>query len=582
MYTRYFGLRENPFSIPPDPNYLYLGRSHQEALAHLQFGIVVSGGFGQLTGEVGTGKTLLIRALVEELPDDVEVALILYPVLTVLEFIAAICDELRVTYPSGNKSIKILVDALNQHLLENHAKGRRTVLIIDEAQSLNREVLEQIRLLTNLETTKQKLLHIILIGQPELRSLLGQRDLRQLDQRITTRYRLNALPSQETCDYIVHRCQVAGAKTQLFTNSAMRQIHKLSGGIPRLINIICDRALMGAYALEKPVVDAGLARTAAAEVGVKHPRRYRPRARYLVPMALASMLVALAGWQLPVLLKSITPDEMKAEITKQAEPFSEEQGSPQTSVQVAVQTAELHPQSLPPTVSDVEQAGMVVTIEEATGANQRLVNLLKDPTIVTDSNTAMEGLFLRWGLGYSAQSGGTACKRARNAGLQCIYETGTWNNLRNYNRPAVIELMDTENRRHHMLVSALKTDSVALVLGGKVREFPLSEVDQQWFGKYLLLWNPQRLTRGNLQIGMRGEVVLWLREVLARYKGVSPPVPQSDLFDEELLTQIIEFQKDHHLEADGIVGELTMLQLNSYSPNGRPPLLVDASVFGAE
>ena len=193
MYLQYFGLHENPFSIPPDPHYLYLSRAHQEALAHLQYGLGESGGFVQLTGEVGTGKTLLIRALVERLPEDVDVALILYPVLTVAEFIAAICDELRIPHPGEQASLKELIDALNMHLLQNHAHGRHTVLVIDEAQNLSREVLEQIRLLTNLETTKQKLLQIILTGQPELASLLAQQDLRQLAQRITARFHLVAL-----------------------------------------------------------------------------------------------------------------------------------------------------------------------------------------------------------------------------------------------------------------------------------------------------------------------------------------------------------------------------------------------------
>src|SRR3989344_2534467 len=267
MYLRYFGLRENPFSIPPDPHYLYLSRGHQEAFAHLQYGLGESGGFVQLTGEVGTGKTLLVRALVERLPEFVDVALILYPVLTVAEFVAAICDELCIPRPAKFSTLKQLIDALNAHLLQSHAQGRHTVLIIDEAQNLSREVLEQIRLLTNLETTKQKLLQIILIGQPELSSLLAQRDLRQLAQSITARYRLTALTREETCYYIVHRCRVAGGRASLFNLSAMRRVHALSGGIPRLINIICDRALLGAYTREKTVVDAGLVNRAAAEVG---------------------------------------------------------------------------------------------------------------------------------------------------------------------------------------------------------------------------------------------------------------------------------------------------------------------------
>jgi general secretion pathway protein A len=299
MYLQYFGLYENPFSIPPDPRYLYLSRGHQEALAHLQYGLGESGGFVQLTGEVGTGKTLLIRSLGERLPKDVDVALVLYPVLTVAEFVAAICDDLRVPHPGGQASLKKLIDALNTHLLQSHARGRRTMLIIDEAQNLSREVLEQIRLLTNLETTKQKLLQIILIGQPELVGLLAQPDLRQLAQRITARYRLTALTREETCYYIGHRCRVAGGRALLFNMSAMRRVHALSGGIPRLINIICDRSLLGAYTREKTVVDTGIVNRAAAEIGsFTRSSRWRARAPSAA-VALTAVLIArshLAGW----------------------------------------------------------------------------------------------------------------------------------------------------------------------------------------------------------------------------------------------------------------------------------------------
>jgi general secretion pathway protein A len=215
-------------------------------------------------------------------------------------------------------------------------------------------------------------------------------------------------------------------------------------------------------------------------------------------------------------------------------------------------------------------------------AQKHLSNYLKDARIPTDSDTAMQRLFYRWGIDYDHQSGRTACERALNAGLRCIYDTGTWNNVWTYNRPAVIELVDSDGDRHHVLVSALNRDSVTLALGDSDYDFPLSEVDRYWFGKFLLLWNPQKLNQGNLHYGMRGESVLWLRDVLARYKGASSQMEQSDFFDAKLESQIIEFQKDHHLSADGIVGELTMLKLNSYNPQGRPPMLVDATGTGVE
>ena len=266
MYTAYFGLKEAPFSIAPDPRYLFMSERHREALAHLLYGIGEGGGFVQLTGEVGTGKTTLCRCLLEQVPADVDVALIFNPKLTSLELLATVCDELRVPYSAGTTSLKVLVDALYRHLLDAHARGRRTVLIVDEAQDLSAEVLEQIRLLTNLETTREKLLQIILIGQPELIHLPQHDDLRQLAQRVTARYHLQPFSEDETRAYIRHRLDVAGQRTPIFTDGAVHRVHTRSGGLPRLINVICDRALLGAYASEKREVDARTVNRAAREV----------------------------------------------------------------------------------------------------------------------------------------------------------------------------------------------------------------------------------------------------------------------------------------------------------------------------
>ena len=252
MYTDCFKLSEPPFSLTPDPRFLYMSERHREGLAHLFYGVQQPGGFVQLTGDIGSGKTTLCRCLVKQLPPGTDIALILNPRLTVIELLATVCDELGISYPSEAASIKVLIDALNQRLLESHARSRRTVLIIDEAQNLNEDVLEQIRLLTNLETSKEKLLQIILIGQPELLSLLKRKNLRQLAQRITARYHLLALSRSETYAYIQHRLLVAGRRDPLFTRRAMHCVYRLSGGMPRAINIICDRALLGAYASGYP------------------------------------------------------------------------------------------------------------------------------------------------------------------------------------------------------------------------------------------------------------------------------------------------------------------------------------------
>ena len=265
MYLGYFGLDAAPFSIVPDHRALYMSQSHREAVAHLLYALDQSGGFVQLTGEVGTGKTTVSRYILANLPQDVDVALLLNPRITEKEMLEAICDELSIEY-SSNASQKDLVTRLNDYLLKAHSNGRKTVLILDEAQNLSREVLEQIRLLTNLETSSEKLLQIILIGQPELAQTLSRHDLRQLSQRIVGRFKLLPLNKQETREYIEHRLNICGVQRPLFSSSSVNRIHQLSKGIPRVINVLCDRALLGAYGQSKSKVDRSMVNQASKEV----------------------------------------------------------------------------------------------------------------------------------------------------------------------------------------------------------------------------------------------------------------------------------------------------------------------------
>src|SRR5262245_2640151 len=297
MYTSFFGLHEKPFAITPDPRYLYLSERHAEALAHLLYGINEAGGFIQLTGEVGTGKTTIIRSLLEQLPEHADVALILNPRITPAEFLLTICEELGVPVAEpGRGSVKMLMDLLGHHLLAAHAKGRRVVLIVDEAQNLSAQTLEQVRLLTNLETATTKLLQIILIGQPELRDLLGRPELRQLAQRITGRYHLQPLSSNETLGYVKHRLRVAGSTSEIFTQGALSEAHRLSHGIPRIINVLSDRALLGAFTKEEHRVTGQLVRDAASEVyGRPVPA---PWLKWITIGAVAAgfLLIALGTW----------------------------------------------------------------------------------------------------------------------------------------------------------------------------------------------------------------------------------------------------------------------------------------------
>jgi general secretion pathway protein A len=304
LYPKYFGLSEASFSITPDPQYLFLSEQHREALAHLLYGAGEGGGFVLLTGEVGTGKTTVCRAFLEQLPPEVDVALILNPAVSSIELLRAICDEFRIRVAEQERTSKQLVDRINDFLLQAHANGRRPVLMIDEAQNLRPKVLEQIRLLTNLETPKHKLLQIFLVGQPELRSLLARKGLRQLDQRITARFHLKPLDLRETGDYIRHRLAVGGVERPLFTPTAIRRIHALSAGVPRVINILCDRALLGAYVSRSSHVTPRIVDKSAQEVQGEAALPARRRAPVSVLIA-AGLVVALAGgWWIRGLLEA--------------------------------------------------------------------------------------------------------------------------------------------------------------------------------------------------------------------------------------------------------------------------------------
>src|SRR5688572_17479103 len=370
MYTSFFGLGEKPFAITPDPRYLFMSERHAEALAHLLYGITEAGGFIQLTGEVGTGKTTIVRSLLERMPGHADVAVILNPQLTPVEFVLTICEELGIFMRDEDAgSIKDLVDLLNRRLLEAHAKGRRIVVIVDEAQNLTPATLEQVRLLTNLETGSQKLLQIILIGQPELREVLDRVELRQLAQRITGRYHLAPLSRTETASYVNHRLKVAGAASgEIFSAAALREVHRLSNGIPRIINVICDRALLGAFTQEQHRIGPSLVRAAAGEV---YGRPFNPPWTKLLVGASRAMAVlglALGIWQL---LPNRTSDE-DAIVTATTQPAP-------APAAVEIERAVSEPQPAPPP------------------ATEDIETLLREQPGQTTTETAFTQLFGLWG-----------------------------------------------------------------------------------------------------------------------------------------------------------------------------------------
>jgi general secretion pathway protein A len=266
MYKEYFRLTDLPFSIAPDPRFLFMSERHCEAMAHLMYGVKGEGGIVLLTGEVGTGKTTVCRSLIETLPDGIDVAFILNPRMNAVELLQTICEEFHIDIAQATPGIKTYIDALNAKLLANHALGRRAILIVDEAQNLSTEVLEQLRLLTNLETNTRKLLQIFLIGQPELETLLAQPEMRQVSQRVVARFKLTHLNPSEVSTYVAHRLRIAGASPLIFPVTLMNEIYWASGGVPRLINLICDRALLGTYVQGKEQVSRTILRHAIQEV----------------------------------------------------------------------------------------------------------------------------------------------------------------------------------------------------------------------------------------------------------------------------------------------------------------------------
>jgi general secretion pathway protein A len=559
MYTSFFGLQEKPFAITPDPRYLYLSERHAEALAHLLYGINEAGGFIQLTGEVGTGKTTVIRSLLEQLPGHADVALILNPRVTPAEFLLTICEELHVPVPeAGRGSTKTLMDLIGRHLLDTHARGRRVVLIVDEAQNLGTETLEQVRLLTNLETATTKLLQIILIGQPELRTLLDQPDLRQLAQRITGRYHLDPLSAEETSGYVKHRMRVAGATAEVFTPSALREIHRLSGGIPRVINVICDRTLLGAFTQEDHRAGTVLVRQAASEVyGRPVPAPWLKWATAAAAVA-AVALVAVGVWAFLGQRPAARPSE--------ASPGTER----------AVVDAAQAPQNGTSSAPAVELAAPGT---DAPPEPVALDTLLVQHANDTTTEAALGKLFGLWGAGYEPARG-KGCDQATRQGLECLFQKGSWAQLRALNRPAILTLTDDLGRSHQVVLTRLGDEQAEIDLGGESREVSITALSRYWFGDFLLLWRPPLAVVKSLAPGMRGEDVKWLRDSLRATQGLPAAPPGNDVYDDELVRLVQDFQRQHRLAVDGVAGVQTQIALDTALNATESPTIVAPTAGG--
>ena len=579
MYTSFFGLNEKPFSITPDPRYLYMSARHTEALAHLVYGITESGGFIQLTGEVGTGKTTLIRGLLQQLPENADIALVLNPQLSRSEFLAVILEELGIPPVENPESIKELHSALNVYLLENHSRGRRTVLIVDEAQNLAIDVLEQIRLLTNLETAQTKLLQITLIGQPELRQVLSRNDLRQLAQRITGRYHLEPLSKKDTSEYIQHRIAVAGGNGAIFSPAACREAFKLSYGVPRIINVICDRALLGAYTQEELVVTPALMRQAAREIYDNGQHNESVWLRCQKPL-IASALVAallLGGW--------LGSSQRPAQFTARSIPVAETLPTETLSLASDEQLPEAELALQQETEQDAAQEDLWEPPAQATesidapteDSNTNTVSLdefLFKHKDSTNTAGAFNTLFSLWGVAY-APGPGNACDFAREYNLSCTWQQGTLAQLQALNRPAILTLRDNDGVSHSVSIVKLSPTIATLEINQEQLDIPVAELSSGWFGSSLLLWQLQIDPDESLAPGERNAGVPWLRQSIMNISGWNPgEVSDPDDYDAALASEVKEYQRQRRLSVDGLIGAQTQIAINTDLNLPNTPILV--------
>ncbi len=533
MYAPFFGLRQEPFSIAPDPRYLFMSERHREALAHLVYGLSSGGGFVLLTGEIGTGKTTVCRAFLEQVPAQCRVAYIFNPRLTVAELLQTICQEFQVPageVPGTGEGVKGYVDALNAFLLQEHAAGRQCVLVIDEAQNLSPDVLEQLRLLTNLETSERKLLQIILIGQPELRDILARPQLEQLAQRVIARYHLMPLDERETARYVRHRLEVAGLeRVGPFDPRAIRRIHRLARGNPRRINLLCDRALLGAFARSRGSVSPALVDQAASEVFDDRARAPRP-ARWLAAGAAGVLALGVGvaaalhfAWEVP---------EARA-------------------------LAWLRPAAAPTAPAEVSPS--------PTAAPAPVPAADLPPRLLASQEEAWRELAGAWGAEVPAT--GPACAQLARGGLHCFRGTLSLPLIRELDRPGIVTL-DPDGTPSYALLVKLSGDSATLRAQGTEQTVTLEALGRRWKGDWATLWRSPEGYTGRSADAWRSPVVDWAAAQLPDLPGAGSTSGAQVGLRERLRS----FQVAQGLVPTGTFTPLTYMQLNRVARVDEPRL----------
>jgi general secretion pathway protein A len=535
MYAAYFGLKQEPFSIAPDARLLFMSEQHREALAHLLYG-VQGGGFVLLTGEIGTGKTTVCRSFLEQVPAHVNLAYIFNPKLTVTELLETVCHEFGLEVRSRDllpPTVKDYLDPLNAFLLASHAKGRNNVLVIDEAQNLSADVLEQLRLLTNLETSERKLLQIILIGQPELRGMLARPELEQLAQRVIARYHLAALSEDETVQYIRHRLEVCGLERPLpFDRKALRRIHALAGGVPRRINLLCDRALLGAYASGQGTVTRQVAEKAAAEVFPQAARAPAPWRR----TALAAGLGLAAGAGLLAAATRVTEE-------------------PARPAPVAIRSQ--------PAQAPAPPAAVAPPVPAPVPAPK--------PVLLTDEKQAWRELAQAWG---AEAVEGEPCAALARAQLHCFSRKLNLALIRQLGRPGIVTLDAATGKPSYAVLSGLTETSATLSAAGSEQTVTLAALAERWDGDFGTLWRAPPGYREAMPDAQGGATIDWVAQRVADAKGVAPRRGPHRL-DDALRADVRAFQLAQGLPADGRPGPLTFMQLNRASGVDEPRLRTD-------
>ncbi|UJW82833.1 AAA family ATPase [Hydrogenophaga sp. SL48] len=544
MYTAFFGLKQDPFSISPDPRFLFMTERHREALAHLQYGVQGTGGIVLLTGDIGTGKTTISRRFLARAPSQCKVAYIFNPRLNVIELLLSICDEFGIEPALDHDrepTVKALLDPLNAFLLASHAAGRNPVLVIDEAQNLSIEVLEQLRLLTNLETNQRKLLQIVLIGQPELRQLLASPALEQLAQRVVARFHLGALDETDTRHYIEHRMGVAGHIGPVpFAPRALRRVHRLSGGVPRRINLLCGRALLGAYAQGLHQVTPAVVERAAKEVFTPQtPGSSLRRPQAMLGLGLiVGALAAVPGvwlWQ-----RSTSASPAPAALAMTAPSAA---AAPATPSRAAATATPTQPARAP------AQATVAMTASR----------------LLPSENAGLQAIGPRWQMTAPGQD---PCAAALSQQLQC-YRTSrmTLNGLRQMDRPAVLRLRLPDGDGHAVL-EAMDERQVTLSAGEHRWTLPSDQLSSLWQGEYVSLWRTPPGQSGRLVDGYQGTAASWMAQQLTalQRQGQLPASART------LREKVEAFERDKGIEVTGRATTTTLMLLNRASGVDEPRL----------